>query len=67
MGRFSWDAEEVLNITEILASLAAAKKRIACRTGVSFRLGKVEGKGAIDGKGPFPVASSAETTPPSWA
>ena len=26
--------------------------------------GRFEGKGAIDGKGPFPVASSAETTPP---
>ena len=28
MGRLSWDAEEVLNITEILAGLAAAKKRL---------------------------------------
>jgi len=25
--------------------------------------GRFEGKGAISGKGPFPVASSAETTP----
>jgi len=26
--------------------------------------GRFEGKGAISGKGPFPVASSPETTPP---
>ncbi len=32
--------------------------------GVRRIWGMFEGKGAIEGKGPFPVASSAETTPP---
>ena len=32
--------------------------------GLRLLWGRFEGKGAISGKGPFPVASSPETTPP---
>ena len=35
--------------------------------GLRLLWGRFEGKGAIGGRGPFPVADSPETTPPSWA
>ena len=32
--------------------------------GLRLLWGRFEGKGAVDGKSPFPVADSPETTPP---